>query len=178
MDAPRFDTLTRSLAGIRTRRSALRGLLLGTGSFISLAAAQDTTAKNCRKIKNPRRRRKCQAKAVPGRCVPQCSNGCCGTDSCFAESVDSNAPENGTFACCPSDKLCRSTNPNFDFQDQCCYPDETCRPSLVDEFGLDTETICCRPCGNECCLKQTEECIAGACKEINTARLPRYRRPG
>jgi hypothetical protein len=139
---------------------------------------EEAAARKCGKIKNKKRRRKCRAKQAPPRCVPQCSNGCCGADSCFAESVDPNAPENGPFACCPADKLCRNTNPNFNFQDQCCYPDETCRPSLVDEFGNSTETLCCRPCGDKCCLGQRDECVNGVCTPQDTARLPRYRRPG
>jgi hypothetical protein len=104
----------------------------------------------------------------------RCGKGCCGADSCFAESVNADNGEPLAFTCCPADNLCRSTNPNF--KDQCCYPDETCRPSLVDDPAV--FTICCRPCGGNCCINLDDECIDGECKSANTARLPRYRRPG
>jgi hypothetical protein len=78
------------------------------------------------------------------------------------------------FACCPAEKLCRSTKPPY--PDQCCYPDETCQPSLTDNPL--TQTICCRPCGSGCCLNLDEECVDGVCTPSNTARLARTRRPG
>lgn len=174
MDAPRFDALARSLVEIRTRRGALRGLLLGAGGLVGLAAAQDAAAKNCRKIKNKKRRKKCLANQKPPTCAAtsRCGDGCCSADSCFASAVADEVVLG--YGCCSAEKLCRSTKPNF--QDQCCYPDETCQPSLTDD--INAETICCRPCGTGCCLRQNEECIEGACQQINTARLPRYRRPG
>jgi hypothetical protein len=178
MDAPRFDALTRSLAGIRSRRSALQGFLLGAGGLLSLTAAQDAEARNCKKIKNKKRRKKCLANQAPPRCVLQlqCGEGCCEPDSCFASAVDDELVQPLGYACCPAEKLCRSTKPPV--PDQCCYPDETCRPSLTE---LETETICCRPCAGGvggCCLKLNEECQGGVCVLVNTARLARTRRPG
>ena len=79
------------------------------------------------------------------------------------------------FACCPAEKLCARPP----FADQCCYPDETCQPSLAD--NIDSETICCRPCAGGvggCCLKLNEECQGGVCVQVDTARLARTRRPG
>jgi hypothetical protein len=121
MDAARFDALAKSLTVIRSRRGALHGLLLGAGGLLSLAAAEDAAARNCKKIKNKKKRRKCRAKAET--CATPCGSGCCSADACFAESVDDENGEPLGFACCPADKLCRSTNPNY--KDQCCYPDET-----------------------------------------------------
>jgi hypothetical protein len=176
MDATRFDALARSLAGIRSRRSALQGFLLGTGGLLSLTAAQDAAAKNCKKIKNKKRRKKCLANQAPPRCVSQlqCGEGCCEADSCFAESVNADNGEPLSFACCPAEKLCRSTDPLR--KDQCCYPDETCDPTLGDNPL--SQTICCRPCNGKCCLNLNEECINDVCTPINTARLARTRRPG
>jgi len=175
MDATRFDTLARSLAETRSRRGALRGLLLGTGSLVTLTAAQNAAAKNCRKIKNPKRRRQCLAKKKPPTCpaASQCGDGCCAADSCFASAVDDQNVEPMGFACCPADKLCRSTT--VPYPDQCCYPDETCKPSLVTTGG---ESLCCRPCGNTCCPQFNQECIEGTCQQVDTARLARTRRPG
>jgi hypothetical protein len=156
-------------AHVESRRSLLGGLALVIAATGSSQPASGKKRGKKRGKKHGKKRCKLQNR---------CGNGCCNPDSCFAESVDPDAPENVTFACCPADKLCRSTNPNFDFKDQCCYPDETCQPSLVDEFGFNTETICCRPCNGVCCLKQNEECINGVCTLVSTARLPRTRRPG
>jgi hypothetical protein len=175
MDAPRFDALARSLTEIRSRRGALRGLLLGAGGLLSLAAAQDASAKNCRKIKNKKRRKKCLAKAET--CATPCGSGCCEADACFAESVDPDNGEPLAFACCPGGQFCRSTKPNF--KDQCCYPDETCDPTLADNPAA--QTICCRPCKggvSGCCLNVNDECVDGVCTPSNTARLARTRRPG
>jgi len=179
MDATRFDTLARSLAETRSRRGALHGLLLGTGSLLSLAATQDAAAKNCRKIKNPKRRRKCLAAQKPPPCAAasRCGDGCCAADSCFASAVDPFTTEPLGFDCCPAENLCRSPKPSF--QDQCCYPDETCKPSLADEDLA--QTICCRPCEGGvggCCLNLNDECVDGACTPSDTARLARTRRPG
>jgi hypothetical protein len=67
--------------------------------------------------------------------------------------------------------------------DQCCYPDETCDPTLIERFPLDAQSNCCRPCANEpsgCCLSVSFDCNAetGLCEPSETARLPRTRRPG
>lgn len=104
----------------------------------------------------------------------RCDKDCCNPDSCFASSVNPDNSEPLAFACCPADKLCRSTKPPY--PDQCCYPDETCNPALTDNPL--TQTICCRPCNGVCCLNLNEECIDGVCTPITTARLPRTRRPG
>jgi hypothetical protein len=176
MDAARFDALAKSLTEIRSRRSALGGLLLGSGGLLSLAAAEDAAARNCKKIKNKKRRRKCRANQKPSTCAAEsrCGEGCCEPDSCFASEVDDVTVEPLGYACCPAEKLCRSTKPPY--PDQCCYPDETCQPSLTDDIFA--ETICCRPCNGVCCLKLNEECIDGVCTLVSTARLARTRRPG
>lgn len=175
MDAPRFDDLARSLVQIRSRRGALQGLLLGTGGLLSLTVAQDAAAKNCRKIKNKARRRQCLANKKAPTCpaASQCGDGCCAADSCFASAIDDQTVEPLGFACCPADKLCRSATPPY--PDQCCYPDETCQPSLVTTGG---ESLCCRPCGTGCCLQFNQECQDDVCVQVDTARLARTRRPG
>ncbi len=179
MDAARFDTLTRSFSETRTRRSALQGMLLSGGGLLTLTAAPEAAAKNCNKIKNKKRRRKCRANQATQRCTPerQCGSGCCEADACFASAIDTVTTEPVGFDCCPADKLCRSTKPPY--PDQCCYPDETCRPGLTD--NPEAETVCCRPCAGEpggCCLKIKHECINGKCELVSTARLARTRRPG
>ena len=105
--------------------------------------------------------------------TPNCGAGCCGAETCFADTVNPDDGVPTSFGCCPATQVCRSSTPPF--PDQCCYPDETCDPSLAarqPELG----TICCRPCGGACCAPQ-DECIGGTCTFVNTARLPRTRRP-
>jgi hypothetical protein len=143
-----------------SRRSLMGGLALiaaATGS------GQPVSGKKRGKKRCKRRKR--------------CGKGCCKADACFASSVNAQNGEALGFACCSADKLCRSTKPNF--QDQCCYPDETCQPSLADNPL--TQTICCRPCASEpggCCLNVNDECTPDGCLPSETARLARTRRPG
>jgi len=68
MDGFAFDALTRSLTSAGSRRGALAGLVSGTLGLVS-TWADEATAKNCKKIKNKKKRKKCLAKA---RCVPSC----------------------------------------------------------------------------------------------------------
>lgn len=150
-------------AAKENRRTLLGGLALLAAATGANQPASGKGGKKGNKKRCKRRKR--------------CGKGCCGPDSCFASAVDTAAVAPLGFACCPAEKLCRSTTPRF--PDQCCYPDETCRPSLAD--NIEAETICCRPCPggiDGCCLKQNEECIDGVCTLVDTARLPRTRRPG
>lgn len=155
------DTLGQSPdALIKNRRSLLGGLAL-----MAAVTGSSQTASGKKGGKKRCKRRK------------RCGKGCCGPDRCFASAVDDVTVEPMGFACCPAEKLCRSTKPPF--PDQCCYPDETCQPSLTD--NTEAETICCRPCAGGvggCCLKLNEECQGGVCVLVSTARLARTRRPG
>lgn len=145
---------------MESRRSLLGGLALiaaitGSSQPVSGKGGKKGNKKRCKRRK-------------------RCGKGCCGADFCFAESVDASNNEALAFACCPAEKLCRSTKPPY--PDQCCYPDETCDPTLTDDPL--TQTICCRPCNGKCCLNLNEECIDDQCQPVNTARLARTRRPG
>ena len=59
----RFDTLTRFLTTVRSRRGILSGLLVGTLGLLASSDAEDVVAKNCKKIKDKKKRKKCLAKA-------------------------------------------------------------------------------------------------------------------
>jgi hypothetical protein len=145
---------------IKSRRSLLGGLAL----MAAVTGSSEPASGKKRKKKRCKRRKRC-------------GKGCCGADFCFAEAVDPTNSEPLGFACCPAEKLCRSTKPPF--PDQCCYPDETCDPTLADNPLA--QTICCRPCTGGiggCCLNVNDECIDGVCTASNTARLARTRRPG
>jgi hypothetical protein len=62
MDGTRFDTLTRVLHDARSRRGVFSGLLVGTLALVGVSV-EDATAKNCKKIQNKAKRKKCLAKA-------------------------------------------------------------------------------------------------------------------
>jgi hypothetical protein len=79
MDGSRFDSLVVSLHTTRSRRRALAGLLAGALGFLS-SEADEAVAKNCKKIKNKTKRKKCLAKAK--QCVPNCAGKVCGDDGC------------------------------------------------------------------------------------------------
>ena len=152
-------------AHVESRRSLLGGLALVIAATGSSQTASGKKRGKKRGKKHGKKRCKLQNR---------CGSGCCNPDSCFAESVDPTDGEPLGFACCPADKLCRSTDPLR--KDQCCYPDETCDPSLA--ANPLSQTICCRPCGSECCINLDEECKDGTCQPAETARLARTRRPG
>ena len=158
MNDSRFlrDTLTRALASLgSSRRSLVTGIVASLiGTPLAIIDAKGKT--RCKKSK-------------------RCGKGCCSAKSCFAKKVDPADRSPIGFDCCPAKLLCKS--PRAPFPDQCCYPDETCRPSLVDDPLTEFETICCRPCAGKCCPHQNDECVNGECEPQTTARLPRTRRP-
>ena len=105
----------------------------------------------------------------------QCGAGCCDPTQCFAETVSDVDRRPLAFGCCPALLLCLSTTPSV--PDQCCYPDETCDPTLPARTPAGQEpTLCCRSCGGVCC-ESFEACRDGVCTPLPTARLPRTRRP-
>jgi hypothetical protein len=63
LDANRFDSLTRSLGTIRSRRGALGGLLVGTLWLLGCADPKVAAAKNCKKIDDKKKRKECLKKA-------------------------------------------------------------------------------------------------------------------
>jgi hypothetical protein len=136
---------------------------------LAVAATADIPiqADSAAKGKKKKKKKRCKRRK-------RCGSGCCGRDACFAQGVSDDTALPTSFGCCPAEKLCRSTKPPF--PDQCCYEDESCDPTLTD--NPEAETICCRPCNGVCCLKQNEECVGGICTFVDTARLPRTRRPG
>jgi hypothetical protein len=79
LDADRFDALTRTLTVASSRRRALVATLGGVLGLLGLATAQNAEAKNCKKIKNKNKRKKCLKQA---RCIPTCAGKQCGDDGC------------------------------------------------------------------------------------------------
>ena len=74
MDVDRFDRLTRSLAIAGPRRGVLSGLLVGAVSLLGWSKAQDAVAKDCKKIKDKKKRKACQKKAQGTTAQPPASD--------------------------------------------------------------------------------------------------------
>ena len=186
MDGFRFDHLTRLIGARLTRRTSLALLTAGA---IAHSDSSGTFGKNktskkvsicykgqTRKVKKQDWKKKYKG-ATKGACQAN-TDACAGCpNTCFATAIHPDREPEG-YACCPADKVCLSTS---GLPDQCCDPDETCDPTLVQRFPLEAQTNCCRPCpganSSGCCLSPSYECVGGQCVPANTARLPRTRRP-
>lgn len=185
MDGFRFDHLTRLVGARLTRRTSFALLTAGA---IGHGASSGTSGKKkkskkisiCYKGQTRKVKKQDWKKRYKGATKkPTCGAGCCTDESCFAESSAPDKPDTA-FACCPPELLCRSLTT---LPDQCCYPDETCDPTLFQRFPINADTNCCRPCAGAgsfggCCVSSSEECdkATGNCVPANTARLPRKRR--
>jgi hypothetical protein len=78
VDVDRTAALFRSLTTAASRRHALSGLV---GGMVGLFGAwtDEATARNCKKLKNRAKRKKCLART---RCLPSCAGKACGPDGC------------------------------------------------------------------------------------------------
>jgi hypothetical protein len=173
-----LDALARALGKTGESRRSLFAGLAGLAS-VAVLPNLDAAAKHDKKAKKRKRRRRRRQDVQPQVCPAQnqCGPDCCSPEGCFETFRDPDTVKPTTYGCCPAQSLCRSSAPGF--KDQCCYPDEFCKP----ELGLNPlvfQTICCRPCPSGgvdgCCPEQSQECVNGVCTTINTARLARVRR--
>lgn len=187
MNGSDLDKLVRSLADAgRTRRSFVAGLFVAVGAG---ELALDTLAKHkkkkitiCSNGQTIKVRKKGWQSHYPGATQGACPPGVCANcpDTCYATLITPPDVVAG-YDCCPAELLCKSTST---LPDQCCYPGETCDPTLIAQFPVDADTNCCRPCqgaGSQggCCVNSSFECDpqSGDCVPSGTARLPRTRRP-
>src|SRR5215203_5337418 len=103
MDAARFDTLAKSLSVARSRRGALTGLLIGTLGLLRVTDTQDAAAKDCKKINDKAKRKKCLAKA----------KGTTTSDPVSPPPVSPSLPPSPTCAqtctgCCDTSGVCQA----------------------------------------------------------------------
>lgn len=172
MDTDRFEQLSRFLSSkLPTRREIVTGLF-GASSTVAVTMSTDALSSKQRRRRRRRRNRTDPPPPPPPPFVcpaaEVCGAGCCASENCFAESFNPEDSSQVTYNCCPTGQVCKAQAQNY--QDQCCYPDETCTPNGIAEVG-----VCCRPCGGQCLLAQFE-CVNGEPELQTTARLPRYRR--
>ena len=140
MDSYRFDSLTRSLTTASSRRDALASLLGGTLGLLGLA---DAAAKDCKKIKDKKKRKTCLAKAKdttsqppPPPIAPPCPEG---KRLCNGACIPSNQ-------CC-TDGDCPASTPT------CCGGGCV---SVLTDLGH------CGRCGAGCGFN--EQCSTGVCR--------------
>ena len=80
-----FDAIARSLTTAGSRRRAVVLALSGTLGLFG-TAVEEATAKNCKKIKNKKKRKKCLARTKMAPTTPTCIRDCagktCGDDGC------------------------------------------------------------------------------------------------
>jgi hypothetical protein len=189
MDGAQFDALARALGDARSRRAVLSGLLAGTLGMLGWATTQDTAAKNCKKIKNKAKRKKCLAQAKDATPPPSCADGqrlcggaCIPSNQCCADGDcrGGNVCRNG--ACrCPDllkdcgDGICRQCCVAADCVDPegepvaevpVCAAGGTCTCPATSQYCPVS-----RECG-ACC--QDSQCPAGAnCIKIGAGFMRR-----
>ena len=156
MDAGRFETLLRSLAGSPSRRGAVRllaGLILGSPlALASSGADAHNKLKKCKKLEDKGKRKKCVKKAkahnashtTPASppCVSNCAGKVCGDDgcggSCGVACAGGKSCQGGTCACLSGQTDCGGV----------------CVTTSTDPRN-------CGACGKRCQLNAT--CNAGVC---------------
>ena len=159
MDGSTFDRLARAVSGASSRRRALGGLLGALG--LLGARVDEAAAKNCKKITNKAKRKKCLAKAKGTTPVPpSCPEGqrlcrgvclsvliCCDENDC----AGGRTCQDGTCACpaakpheCDGSTLCR----------ECCVRDDC--PSRLSGDGLTCVNGQCT-----CTIRDTHRCPSG-----------------
>ncbi len=182
MDGSDFDTLARSLTTARSRRGALTGLLLGSLGLLGIVA-EEAAAKNCKKIKNKQKRKKCLAKATL--CVPSCAFAFCGDDGCGGSCGTCAAPEtclNGRCVCLPkcAGKACgpdgcgdvcgTCTDGRTCQSGQCACPAVECNGACVPTCDGDTvrdprDCTCCTRAFGTCGTALSKPCCSGICRD-------------
>ena len=170
MDEDRFDTLARALRSAPSRRAALGSLAAGAFGLLGWADPRQAAAKNCKKIKNTKKRKKCLAKS--GTCQPRDQATTCGLNGCGTKTDNcGNAVECGGcssanscvsgFCTCAGGAPCGTG--------QTCCGDLGCKAALGGVCSIVAD--CCGTAGatcsgTTCCLKNGASCtqdIAASC---------------
>ena len=107
MDGIRFDTLTRAFTPAGSRRGALALLLSATLGQLGWSTAQDAGARNCKKINNKKKRKKCLKKAKGCAAGSRDCNGTCISQSaCCSQSECTNLSTPCTNGACNASHQC------------------------------------------------------------------------
>jgi hypothetical protein len=166
MDGTQFDALARSLATKGSRRRALIGLVSGTLGLFG-ASVEEAAAKNCKKIKNKQKRKKCLAKAKPSPpCTRNCAGKTCGDDGCGGSCGDCfrGSCQGGICICPTGEEVCNGACIARCAELELRDPDTCdCCTGNGDPCGLGSQ--CCSDlCANSECHGRNglEDCTFGA----------------
>ena len=158
MDGFTFDRLTRDLSSGGSRRHVLGGLLAGTLGLLG-AQTEDAAAKNCKKIKNKAKRKKCLAKAhsCPAgqrSCLGACLSVlvCCDDTDC----AGGRTCQQGTCTC-PADKP-HGDCPGSGICQQCCKSQDCWIDGADQNDGRQCQGGVC-----VCSVPGTRLCPSGFC---------------
>ena len=175
MDGFHFDALTRTLTTAGSRRRALTGLLFGSLGLLG-DWAEETAAKNCKKIKNKQKRKKCLAKArtPTPTCTRSCAGKTCGDDGCGCSCGDCflGSCQGGICVCPTGEEVCKGA-----CRAACAEPEkrntETCDCCTRHGFLCGLSSQCCsRICGAQGCEGRNGleactwdgQCASGVCE--------------
>ncbi len=147
MDNSRFDTLTRSLTGVRSRRGAL-GALLG-GTLGSLGVVTEARKKKKKKKKSTAT---VPPPPPPSGPAPTCSDAVKNGNETDVDCGGGTCPPCGTAKACQGSRDCASG---------VCLNQVCQAPSCTDGFKNGTETD--RDCGGSC-----PKCVTGKTCQVNT----------
>jgi hypothetical protein len=146
MDPDRFDALSRALSAVGSRRGALASVLAGALALVDgQEAAASKSLKQCKKIDDKKRRKRCIKKAKKQSCPSsspiECGSGCCSRDfpiCCAAADPANSVCASQHFQCCPVETTGGGTCP---IGTTCCPP----RKGTIDP-------ACIQPTlGGQCC---------------------------
>jgi hypothetical protein len=179
VDDTRFDDLTRSLAGAKSRRSLLQALL-GAGVASGLAATDGSATPKAAAARQKHKKKRCSA----GR---KCEDFCCakGTFCCDPASKTCCAKGDaccnalsGSASCCAAPNQCADPYGDDQAPSECCPPDRTwtndvgvnrcCPPGThaLPDGQISTNGGPCCPvdsyCAGHCCAEGAS-CIDGQC---------------
>ena len=147
MDGSHFDTLTRSLTGVRSRRGALGALLAGT---LSSFGVTETEAKKKKKKKKKKRPTTTSPDPVPPLPPPGCPTGqdacggiCCKTGEVCADPAAQTCKIEGGI-CTSATDICKT----FDANASRC--DDQTRPSRCQCQQTQADRPFCAGLGQAC----------------------------
>lgn len=156
MDAHRFDSLTRSLTDVRSRRGALSALLGGALGLLELA---DAAAKKKGKGKGKKKKKKKKFKPP---CNHELNEVLCGQECC--NTITGTATKCCDGACIPTSSCCL---PEGEFTDGQRYEQcGVCRNGFLEkdeQACLTIDPAGCNPCTGYQCIagKEGEPCLEG-----------------
>jgi len=171
MDDSRFDNLVRTLSAASSPRRSTFGFLAAGLALLGRHDAEDAAAKDCKKIKDKQKRKKCLKKArdQAPTASPSPTPVICGGVTCPAGQLCCPDQRCGP-RCCANGRACNVTCCGPNGNDFCC---DASRPICICGGCWAAGSVqcpdpghCCGPlspkcCGNDHCCADGWECLVG-----------------